>query len=105
MTKSTGVGRGNYKRKPGQRRNRLSLAEKKTLKFVQDTTMKTRTVKRSRPYKRKRATTVPRSVIASAGVAGSVQRMTAGPQQPQEIKQVEINTIIDTPANLSALGL
>lgn len=40
---------------------------------------------------------VPKSVISQVGVAGAVSRMTAGPQQPQEIKQVEINTIIDTP--------
>jgi len=70
MTKSTGVGRGNYTRKPGLKRKRLTLAEKKTKAFAMS-------LKK------------PRATISQAGVGGAKAQMSAGLQLPQEVKSVD----------------
>ena len=78
MTKSRGVGRGNYKRKAGQTRNRLTLAEKKAKAFVMSMNKR------------------PKVISKQAGKTGANQKMTGSGLKP-EVKSLDLEIIVSPP--------
>ena len=78
MTKSRGVGRGNYKRKAGQTRKRLTLAEKKAKAFVMSMNKR------------------PKVISKQAGKTGANQKMTGSGLKP-EVKSLDLEIIVSPP--------